>query len=308
MTVVYLLCFLLIAIGSVLILGLTPERVSDDLMRFASPETTLREKVLTAKGKKKSSKLTASLNRIKDALESTGKGSQFTVACAASLGLMIIGCVVAVAIDNLLLIPVFAIAFALIPFAFAKRTINYYDNHVSDELETALSIITTSYVRSDDIVTVVKENVQYLKPPVRDIFACFVAENSMISANIKQSIKHLREKVKNSIFKEWCDTLIACQDDRTLKDTLMPVVAKLTDVRLANNEIKGLLFAARTEYFMMAGMVMANIPLLYVLNKDWYNALMYTMLGKIVMAICAGAILVTALLMLRYTKPIEYKK
>ena len=308
MTVVYLLCFLLIAIGSVLILGLTPERVSDDLMRFASPETTLREKVLTAKGKKKSSKLTASLNRIKDALESSGKGSQFTIACAASLGLMIIGCVVAVAIDNLLLIPVFAIAFALIPFAFAKRTINYYDNHVSDELETALSIITTSYVRSDDIVTAVKENVQYLKPPVRDIFACFVAENSMISANIKQSIKHLREKVKNSIFKEWCDTLIACQDDRTLKDTLMPVVAKLTDVRLANNEIKGLLFAARTEYFMMAGMVMANIPLLYVLNKDWYNALMYTMLGKIVMAICAGAILVTALLMLRYTKPIEYKK
>lgn len=308
MTVVYLLCFLLISIGSVLILGLTPERVSDDLMRFASPEPTLREKVLTAKGKKKSSKLTASLNRIKDALESTGKGSQFTVACAASLGLMIIGCVVTVAIDNLLLIPVFAIAFALIPFAFAKRTINYYDNHVSDELETALSIITTSYVRSDDIVTAVKENVQYLKPPVRDIFACFVAENSMISANIKQSIKHLREKVKNSIFKEWCDTLIACQDDRTLKDTLMPVVAKLTDVRLANNEIKGLLFAARTEYFMMAGMVVANIPLLYVLNRDWYNALMYTMLGKIVMAICAGAILVTALLMLRYTKPIEYKK
>ena len=308
MTVVYLLCFLLISIGSVLILGLTPERVSDDLMRFASPEPTLREKVLTAKGKKKSSKLTASLNRIKDALESTGKGSQFTVACAASLGLMIIGCVVTVAIDNLLLIPVFAIAFALIPFAFAKRTINYFDNHVSDELETALSIITTSYVRSDDIVTAVKENVQYLKPPVRDIFACFVAENSMISANIKQSIKHLREKVKNSIFKEWCDTLIACQDDRTLKDTLMPVVAKLTDVRLANNEIKGLLFAARTEYFMMAGMVVANIPLLYVLNRDWYNALMYTMLGKIVMAICAGAILVTALLMLRYTKPIEYKK
>lgn len=308
MTVVYLLCFLLISIGSVLILGLTPERVSDDLMRFASPETTLREKVLTAKGKKKSSKLTASLNRIKDALESSGKGSQFTIACAASLGLMIIGCVVAVAIDNLLLIPVFAIAFALIPFAFAKRTINYYDNHVSDELETALSIITTSYVRSDDIVTAVKENVQYLKPPVKDIFACFVAENSMITANIKQSIKHLREKVKNSIFKEWCDTLIACQDDRTLKDTLMPVVAKLTDVRLANNEIKGLLFAARTEYFMMAGMVVANIPLLYVLNRDWYNALMYTMLGKIVMAICAGAILITALLMLRYTKPIEYKK
>jgi hypothetical protein len=49
--------------------------------------------------------------------------------------------------------------------------------------------------------------------------------------------------------------LIACQDDRTLKDTLMPIVAKLTDVRIVNNEIKGMLTAARTEYWMMAGMV-----------------------------------------------------
>lgn len=150
MTVIYLLCFLLITVGAILLLGLTPERISEDLMRFAAPEQTLRDKVLTANGKKKTRKLTASLNRIRDALESTGKGNRFTIACAASLGLMIVGCVVAVAIDNLLLIPVFAVAFALIPFAFVKRTVNYYDNHVSDELETALSIITTSYVRSDD--------------------------------------------------------------------------------------------------------------------------------------------------------------
>ncbi len=308
MTFVYLICFLLIAVGAVLILGLTPDSVTDDLMRFTTPELTLREKVLTAKGKKKSRKMTVELNRIKDALEATGKGSQFAVACATSLILMVVGCVVAVAIDNPLLIPVFAIAFALIPFGFVKRTINYYDNHVAEELETALSIITTSYVRSDDIVTAVKENVQYLKPPVKDIFAGFVAETSMISSNVKQSIKHLKERVKNTIWGEWCDTLIACQDDRTLKDTLMPVVAKLTDVRLANSEIKGLLVAARTEYWMMAGMVVANIPLLYVLNRDWYAALMYSTLGKIVMAVCAGAILITALLMFKFTKPIEYKK
>lgn len=308
MTFVYLICFLLIAVGAVLILGLTPDSVTDDLMRFTTPELTLREKVLTAKGKKKSRKMTVELNRIKDALEATGKGSQFAVACATSLILMVVGCVVAVAIDNPLLIPVFAIAFALIPFGFVKRTINYYDNHVAEELETALSIITTSYVRSDDIVTAVKENVQYLKPPVKDIFAGFVAETSMISSNVKQSIKHLKERVKNTIWGEWCDTLIACQDDRTLKDTLMPVVAKLTDVRLANSEIKGLLVAARTEYWMMAGMVVANIPLLYVLNRDWYAALMYSTLGKIVMAVCAGAILITVLLMFKFTKPIEYKK
>lgn len=308
MTFVYLICFLLLTVGAVLLLKLTPERITGDLMRFVSPKQTLRDKVLTRKGKKKSRKITVELRRIKDALEQTGKGNQFAVACAASLLLMIVGCVIAIMIDNPFLVPVFAIAFAMIPFIYAKRTVAYYDNHVKEELETALSIITTSYVRTDDIVSAVKENIQYLKPPVKDIFAGFVAENMMISSDVKQSIRHLKEKVNNSIFAEWCETLVACQDDRTLKDTLMPIVTKLTDVRIVNNEIKGMLSSARIEYYMMAGMVVGNIPLLYFLNKDWFNALMFTTLGKLVLAICGLVIIVTAVLMLRFTKQIEYRK
>lgn len=308
MTFVYLICFLLLAVGAVLLLKLTPERITGDLMRFVSPKQTLRDKVLTRKGKKKSRKITVELRRIKDALEQTGKGNQFAVACAASLLLMIVGCVIAIMIDNPFLVPEFAIAFAMIPFIYAKRTVAYYDNHVKEELETALSIITTSYVRTDDIVSAVKENIQYLKPPVKDIFAGFVAENMMISSDVKQSIRHLKEKVNNSIFAEWCETMVACQDDRTLKDTLMPIVTKLTDVRIVNNEIKGMLSSARIEYYMMTGMVVGNIPLLYFLNKDWFNALMFTTLGKLVLAICGLVIIVTAVLMLRFTKQIEYRK
>lgn len=308
MTFVYLICFLLLAVGAVLLLKLTPERITGDLMRFVSPKQTLRDKVLTRKGKKKSRKITVELRRIKNALEQTGKGNQFAVACAASLLLMIVGCVIAIMIDNPFLVPVFALAFAMIPFIYAKRTVAYYDNHVKEELETALSIITTSYVRTDDIVSAVKENIQYLKPPVKDIFAGFVAENMMISSDVKQSIRHLKEKVNNSIFAGWCETLVACQDDRTLKDTLMPIVTKLTDVRIVNNEIKGMLSSARVEYYMMAGMVVGNIPLLYFLNKDWFNALMFTTLGKLVLAICGLVIIVTAVLMLRFTKQIEYRK
>ena len=134
MTFVYLICFLLITIGAVILLKLTPERITSDLMRFVSPKQTLRDKVLTIKGKKKSRKLTVELNRIRDALAKTGKGGQFAIACAASILLMVIGCVVAIMIDNAFLIPVFAIAFALIPFAYAKRTVSFYDNHIKEEL------------------------------------------------------------------------------------------------------------------------------------------------------------------------------
>ena len=69
-----------------------------------------------------------------------------------------------------------------------------------------------------------------------------------------------------------------------------------------------MLSAARVEYYMMAGMLVANIPLLYVLNQDWYAALMHTTLGKAVLAICGMVILVTYMLMTKFTKPIEYRK
>jgi hypothetical protein len=114
--------------------------------------------------------------------------------------------------------------------------------------------------------------------------------------------------VDDDIFAEWCDTLIQCQDDRTLKDTLLPIVAKLTDVRIVNSELKTMLSSVRNEYWMMVALVAGNIPLLYFLNRDWFETLMFTTPGKIVLGICGAVILITALFMMKFTKPIEYKR
>lgn len=59
---------------------------------------------------------------------------------------------------------------------------------------------------------------------------------------------------------------------------------------------------------MMVCLVIGNIPLLYMLNDSWFDALMFSIPGKIVLAICGVVILVTAIFMMKYTKPIEYKK
>ena len=123
-----------------------------------------------------------------------------------------------------------------------------YERHVKAELETALSIITTSYVRSDSIIDAVAENIDYLKPPVRGIFESFLAETTSITPDVQMAIVHLKEKISDTIFEEWCETLQSCQNDRTLKDTLMPVVAKFTDVRLVNSSLKTMLAEARREF------------------------------------------------------------
>lgn len=308
MIVFYLIGFLLLTAGIILLLNITPETITNDMMKFISPKQTLRDKSLIAKGRKKSRRITKEILHIKDALEATGKGRQFTIACALSVIFLVAGCVLAVLIGNCFLIPVFAVAFALLPFLFARNTISAYDKHIKEEMETALSIITTSYIRSDDIVGAVNENITYLKPPIREIFQGFIGDATMISSDIKEAIRNLKEKIDNEIYREWCDTLIACQDDRTLKDTLLPIVGKLTDVRIVNNELKTMLGEVRKEYWMMVCLVVGNIPLLYVLNKDWFRALMFTLPGKIVLAICAVVILITALLMMKYTRPIEYKR
>ena len=304
----YLLCFILLVAGTFLILELTPETVTDDIMHMVVPEQTLRDKVLIAQKKKKSRKITKALLHMREALTATGKSNQFTVTCAASLMLMIAGCIAAVMINNFFMIPVFALAFASLPFLFARNTIAAYDKHIREEMETALSVVTTSYIRTDDIVTSVKENLTNLKPPIRDIFAGFVGDAMMVSSDTKAALRNLRDRIDNDIFAEWCDTLIACQDDRTLNDTLLPIVSKLTDVRIVNNELKAMLDAVRNEYLTMVLLVVGNIPLIYALNKEWFSSLMFTTPGKLVLAVCGMTILITAMFMMKFTKPIEYRR
>ena len=308
MTALYIICFVLLSIGAFLLLGLTPENVTDDIMRIFAPGQTLRDKVLIVKNKKKSRRITKMLLHTRDALTAVGKSGQFTLTCAASLMLLIAGCIVAVMVDNFFMIPVFALAFAAIPFLFARNTIKAYDKHIREEMETAMSIVTTSYIRTEDIVSSVRENLAYLKPPIKEIFAGFVGDATMISSDTKASLRNLRERIDNYIFAEWCDTLISCQDDRTLKDTLLPIVSKLTDVRIVNNKLKTMLDAAKNEYLTMVLLVVGNIPLIYALNKEWFNSLMFTIPGKIVIAICGMTILVTAGFMMKFTKPIEYRR
>lgn len=85
-------------------------------------------------------------------------------------------------------------------------------------------------------------------------------------------------------------------------------VQKDKDGKAINSELKTMLSSARSEYWVMVALVVGNIPLLYLLNKEWYQTLMHTTPGKIVLGICGIVILVTALFMMKFTKPINYKR
>ena len=58
----------------------------------------------------------------------------------------------------------------------------------------------------------------------------------------------------------------------------------------------------------MVVLLICNIPLIYVLNKDWFDTLIFSIPGKIVLALSGLVVVVTAVLMMRFTRPVEYKR
>jgi len=303
-----LLSIALYIISIYLLLNLNADRITDDLMNIITPNDTLADKAKMIREGKKKHGLYRKLLNMKNALAVAGKSKQFAIVCCASVILFAGGILLSLLLDNVFLMPVLSIALALVPFFYTTSTLSYYEKHTKEELETALSIITTSYVRNDDIVSAVRENIKYIKPPLKNVFMAFEGEATAISSNVKHALYSLKDKVDDEIFREWCDTLIQCQDDRTLKDTLLPIVGKMTDVRIVNSELKTMLASARNEYWVMVALVIGNVPLLYLLNKDWFHTLLYTTAGKATCGVCGLVILITALLMMKYTKPVEYKR
>ena len=152
-------------------------------------------------------------------------------------------------------------------------TSHSYKKLMNNEIETGLSIITSSYLRSESMITAVEENIHYLNPPVADVFRGFLAETNMISADVKQALSNMKPKLDNYVFREWVDAAIACQDDKSLKSTLTPIIGKLSDMRIVAAELDYLLYEPFKEFITMAFLLIGNIPLLYFLNKDWYDVL-----------------------------------
>ena len=294
-------------VAIVCFLNLTPQQITEDLMRLTTPKVTLREKARNMRAGKKKKSLGSKLAYTQTALAAMGQENKFALVCCASLVLFAAGAVVAVLIDNIFLLPALSVAFALIPFIYVRNSLSQYEKHIKTDLETTLSTITTSYIRNEDIILAVRENLDYIKPPLRACFNAFIGDAVAVSSSVKQALRNLKEKVDDDIFREWCDALIRCQDDRALVDTLHPIVAKLTDVRVVNSELSTMMAAVRTEYYTMVGLVVGNIPLLYVLNKDWFHTLIYETPGKIVLGVCGAVIIVTYMFLLKFTKPVEYK-
>ncbi|BFH65192.1 hypothetical protein [Paenibacillus azoreducens] len=312
MMVLLLLSFVGLSAGSLILLSLTPrslmEALSEFLQRRQMRRQPIAEQIRRVQRPKKLKGWRATIVEATTILHQIGHEQRTGFLFALSLMLAIGGALLALILNNIWLLPVLAGGFAMSPFWIVLFRATFYKKRLHDELETALSVITTSYLRSENILAAVEENLPYLNPPVSDVFQAFLAESKLIHTNLHLALTRLRGRIHNSVFQEWCDALMACQEDRALKTTLMPIVAKLSDMRVVSAELDAALYEPLKEFITMALLLIGNIPLLYFLNRDWYRALTQTTPGHAVLALCALAILVSLAAVIRLTRPLDYRR
>lgn len=210
--------FLLIVNGLFTLLDV---RFNDFLHLLApSKKSTLQDDVDVLLGKPAKGFFNRETLEVEQLLIATGREGRFNMVKRVSIMLFAIGAVVALLLNNPFLIPILGAGFAFAPVWYLRSTAASYKKHLNEELETAISVITTSYLRSGDLLKAVRENIPYLNPPVKSHFEAFITESEMLNANMISTINTLKMKIPNRIFHEWCNTLIQCQSDRSMKNTL----------------------------------------------------------------------------------------
>ena len=309
MNLILLTAFIGLVVGFFLLFKISPMEFTEGIFtKILAKPNSIKSQINEAVKRKKPNIFRREITEAQEILRLTNRSHMFGILCACSLGLSALGIAVAVIMGNAFLAPVMAAGLMFVPFWYVKTTAVNYKKAISSELETALSIITTAYLRNEDIITSVEENVHYLNAPVKSVFENFVSRIKFSNPDITAAILDMKGKIENEVFHEWCDSLILCQTDRSLKSTLTPIVNKLSDMRAVNADLEYLITGPRKEFISMVFLVIGNIPLLYMLNKAWYNSLMNTAVGKIILAVSAAAIFISTAFVVKLTKPIEYKR
>ncbi|WP_317367358.1 hypothetical protein [uncultured Tyzzerella sp.] len=298
--------FFLITVGLFNILNINFLSITNQGLNYLmrAKKVNVREKINIIKGKNKENYIISQIKKVNYILEITNKKKQlpfiFAIGCLSG----VLGVSVCVAINNLYLMPVLAIGLFLVPFMIMEQQMNLYKEELTSELETAMSIITTSYLRTENIVMSVNENLSFINPPLHRYFKDFLI-NTQINPNIEYSLKVLQNSIENKIFKEWCEALISCQSNHTLKTVLNPIVAKLSDLQVVNSELDMLFAKPKNDFLTMVGMTVLAIPFLLLMNRSWLVALLTTTIGKIILAIGVALVFHAIFSVMKLVKPLE---
>lgn len=312
--------FILSVVGSFILFDITPKKIIKDLKKLISnirhyyinkkyaKRVPIKKQIELITGEKKANFIVKNFNDAQNILFSNKQSKRMRTVYITSVIGVGIAILVSFILRNIFILPPLAVGLALIPAWSVKIMEARFIRNINDELETALSCITASYMRTDDIVLAIEENLGVINPPVNQAFTLFYNENKLINSNVVYGITKLKGSFESTIFAEWCDAMIQCQNDRTLKATLYPIVQKFTDVKRVQAELDTSMMLPMQNFIIMTVALLLMIPIIASMQPGWMDILVNTIGGKILLSLTIVAVIFGINKAINLSKPIEYKK
>jgi tight adherence protein B len=282
-------------------------RAATRIRQARKPKTErARDYVARINGRVRESYMVRSRREARDIYEQTGQKERFAGRLRLALLAGIAGAGVGLAVQNPLLALVLAVGSYYLPLWLSQFSLYRYNRFLNEQLETALSLVTASYTRNNDILGAVEENLANINEPVKSVFAAFLNNLKFVDPNAPAQLERMKAALDNAIWRQWCDSLILCQSDHTLRAALAPILNKFSDQKAQQEENETRMLLPLRNAVVMICLTLCVIPLFWAANPIWYHNLVATPFGQVSLVTAAVITLVTVNKAIRLSKPIEY--
>lgn len=298
--IIFFVVFLLLAFGGFFILDVKLPR-RKNIVSISKETVKDKRKNVDEKFSKLSLSEKAYI-AIKDTVEMSGFKMNFfwlmvmlTMFCGIGIGKFLFS-------DNLLAI-VTGIAVIPIPYVIFKVRARWYIRNRDEQLENSMNLITNSYLGCNDIINAVNENLDKLDSPIP--FAEFITDVTLIDSNIKRALMKLEVKINNKYFSEWIDILVLAQEKSGDYRFILPaVVQSMNDAKRLQIEADTVMMAVWRDYFTSIVLSFSIIPLLKWSNVAWFDILVGSTLGKLLIILMLIMTIFSTFITLKINKPL----
>lgn len=304
-----LIALTLAIFGIYKVMDMTPEEIYVSVLASHNNESVnLRTLQKKTQKQKKRTWLLCTMDDAKKYLRIMHKEELWPTICVSAGFTAMIGVIIAFLCKNYFTVPVFALLGFEIPFVVVKVIGIRSELNLITELETALSQITTSYLRNDDFIAAVEENVSYFNSPVREAFVAFLNRVKNIDSDIIKALNALGATFDITPFTEWVNTVKSCQRNRKLKHSLPLIVDRLSQTREINNRFSGEVFFPIKEFALVSVISLAAVPVFYLAKPALYKEIAVGTIPNLFSAIMYLAIAISLPSVVNITKPLEFKR
>mgnify|MGYP004447595741 CR=1 FL=1 len=228
---------------------------------------TLKQKIkILEQGGKKENFLQSSYSTMLNIINKTGANNKIKTYKYICFSSGVFGFFFAVMLKSPLLVPVLTLGCGLLPMWLIRYKQYKYTIKMNEELSVALSTISSSYVRNENIISAVSENIIFLKQPVKKTFERFL-ERCSVNADTNENLFKLRDEIDRKIIKIWCDNVIGSREDINQKHSLNAVVEQLSSEKSSFDELKTEMQKPILFYLIMLGFCIAAYPIAFIMGN-----------------------------------------